>query len=235
MRDLALAAASAVASLNLSYTLLSSLVCNPRGFVCLFCFAHGFLTSQVVSRQYVIDNIRTTSGCTCHLRSASRFQVLGASLPMPHSLPLLNKTITLQEALDEDDDVLQQLSYPEKRLDFFYYLFQHRKEIEAIVSFHLGITNDTCKVAEDFREWVHGSFNACIPVYIDHSVKFHAKKVFIRFPLPYEVGEPLHSGNAEEKLRREIAIYIWIQSNCPEVQIPCLRGFGFPGGRTVCG
>jgi hypothetical protein len=153
---------------------------------------------------------------------------------MPHSLPLLKKTITLQEALGEDEDILRELSYPEKRLDFFYYLFQHRKEVEAIVSFHLGIPKDVCKVAEEFREWVHGSFNACIPVYIDDSVKFHTKKVFIRFPLPYKVGDLQHPGNAEEKLRCEVATYIWIQSNCPDVPIPCLRGFGFPGGRSVC-
>jgi hypothetical protein len=39
---------------------------------------------------------------------------------MPHSLPLLKKAITLQEALDEDEDILHELSYPEKRLGFFY-------------------------------------------------------------------------------------------------------------------
>jgi hypothetical protein len=153
---------------------------------------------------------------------------------MPHSLPLLKKTITLEEALDKDEDILHELSYPEKRLDFFYYLFQRRREIEAIVSFHLGVRKDVCKVAEEFREWVHGSFNACIPVYIDDPAKFHAKKVFIRFPLPYKVGELQHPGNAEEKLRCEVATYIWIQSNCPDVPIPCLRGFGFPRGRSVC-
>jgi len=151
---------------------------------------------------------------------------------MLRSLPLLKKTITLDEALREDDNILQELSYPEKRLDFFYYLFQHRTEIEAIVSFHLGVSKDVCKAGE-FKEWVHGSFNACIPVYIDDSTKF-LKKVFIRFPLPYKVGESQYPGNAEEKLRCEAATYIWMQSKCPDIPIPYLRGFGFPGGQTVC-
>jgi hypothetical protein len=62
------------------------------------------------------------------------------------------------------------------------------------VAFHLGVPKDVCKVAEEFREWVHGSFNACIPVYINDSVKFHTKKVFIKFPLPYKVGELQHPG-----------------------------------------
>ncbi len=51
---------------------------------------------------------------------------------MPHSLPLLKRTVTQQEALCEEEDVLRELSYPEKRLDFFYYLVQHRKEVEAM-------------------------------------------------------------------------------------------------------
>lgn len=150
---------------------------------------------------------------------------------MLRSLPLLKRTITLDEALSEDNNILQELSYPEKRLDFFYYLFQHRPEIEAIVSFHLGVTKDACTTGE-VNEWVHGSFNACIPVYINDSTKC-LKKVYIRFPLPYKVGELQYPGNGEEKLRCEVATYIWMQSNCPDIPIPYLRGFGFPGGQTV--
>ncbi|TAQ86259.1 hypothetical protein B7494_g5429 [Chlorociboria aeruginascens] len=150
-------------------------------------------------------------------------------MPSPW-LPLLTKNITLEEALDEDDDILSELSYPENRVTFYLTLSDHRREIEAIVSFHLGVPKDACKVAEDYKEWVQGSFNACIPVYIDDSAKFPVKKVFIRFPLLYKVGELQCPGNAEEKLRSEVATYIWIQSNCPDIPIPCLRGFGFPGG-----
>lgn len=149
-------------------------------------------------------------------------------------LPLLRGTITLSEALDEDDDILKELSYPDKRLNFYCYLYQHRKAIEDLVAFHLGVRKDACKVAGEFSEWVHGSFNACVPVSIDKSATCGAGKVFIRFPLPYKVGESQCPGNAEEKLRCEVATYIWIQSHCPDILIPCLRGFGFAGGLSVC-
>lgn len=149
-------------------------------------------------------------------------------------LPLLRRNITLEEALDEDDDILQELTYPDKRLEFYSYLLKHRKSIEDIVCFHLGVHKGACKAAEELREWVHGSFNACIPIYVDESAKFRPRKVFIRFPLPYKVGEAQCPGNAEEKLRSEVATYIWIQDNCPGVPIPCLRGFGFAGGWSVC-
>jgi hypothetical protein len=39
----------------------------------------------------------------------------------------------------------------------------------------------------------------------------------------------------DEKLRCEVATYSWIHQNCPMVPIPCLYGFGFPDGQTVCG
>lgn len=103
---------------------------------------------------------------------------------------------------------LHELSYPQERLNFYFYLLEHREDIEKLVSFHLGVLRDTCKAAKDFREWVHGSFNACVPIYIDDTAKTRVKKVFIRFPLPYKVGESQYPGNAEEKLRCEVATYI---------------------------
>jgi hypothetical protein len=89
-------------------------------------------------------------------------------------------------------------------------------------------------VEAELREWVHGSFDACIPICIGDSFRFSARKVFIRFPLPYKVGESQYLGSAEEKLRCEVATYIWIQSHFPDVPIPCLRGFGFPVGWSLC-
>ncbi|RMD39548.1 hypothetical protein DV735_g5580, partial [Chaetothyriales sp. CBS 134920] len=57
-------------------------------------------------------------------------------------------------------------------------------------------------------------------------------KFIIRFPLPYKVDGPKSAGNADEKLRCEVATYIWIQDHCPDIPIPRLRGFGFSSGQT---
>ncbi|GAT26713.1 hypothetical protein RIB2604_02103950 [Aspergillus luchuensis] len=62
---------------------------------------------------------------------------------MPGALPLLHGQISLSAALDDDDNVLQELSYPQRRIDFY-----------------------TCRV-EEVKEWISGSFNVCIPVVID--------------------------------------------------------------------
>lgn len=81
------------------------------------------------------------------------------------------------------------------------------------------------------KEWICGNFNVCIPVYIDGWLRHPEKKrVLIRFPLPYKLGEDRYPGNVEEKLRCEVATFIWIQENCPEIPVPRLWGFGFPAG-----
>ncbi|KAH7317351.1 hypothetical protein BKA65DRAFT_570915 [Rhexocercosporidium sp. MPI-PUGE-AT-0058] len=89
--------------------------------------------------------------------------------------------------------------------EFFDYLIAHSADIENLVRCHLGI--NWCHVCV-MEIWKSGSFN----VWHD--------KVFVRFPLPYKLGEANNPGNLEEKLRTEVAAYIWLQEQCPDVSIP---------------
>ncbi|KAJ9240097.1 hypothetical protein DTO166G5_1962 [Paecilomyces variotii] len=146
---------------------------------------------------------------------------------MSNTLPLLNGRITLDRALNDDDNILAQIGYPRQRQEFFSYLSARKAEIEAIVSFHLGAKK--CRVS-DVQTWLSGSYNVCIPVYISPPSK--VRSVLVRIPLPYKVGEAKFPGNVDEKLRCEVASYLWIQENCPDVSIPYLFGFGFPNGQT---
>lgn len=149
------------------------------------------------------------------------------------TLPLLHGKMTLAEALDEEDNVLFPLAYSSQREDFLFWIYEHREDFKALVSLHLGLANsETCRFGE-FREWKHGSFNVCIPIYIDNWRKHPGKRVLLRLPLPYKVGESTCPGNANEKLRAEAAAFIWIQDNCPDIPIPFLWGFGFPSGQSV--
>ncbi|KAK3382274.1 hypothetical protein B0T24DRAFT_5115 [Lasiosphaeria ovina] len=152
---------------------------------------------------------------------------------METALPLLKGKITLQDALKEDDDIIQNLSYPEKRAIFWLYLGRRRSQITEIISRHLNISPANLRLG-DVREWIHGSFNACIPIYISPSPRNPnlPERAIIRFPLPYKTGEAFFPGNVDEKLRCEAATYIWLHSNCPTVPIPRLYGFGFPGTQS---
>lgn len=148
------------------------------------------------------------------------------------TLPLLRGNTTLESALEQEEDVLLDLDYPEQRVDFFVLLYSNRNDIERIASYHLGLDpSDTCRTG-DVNEWVHGSFNVCIPLYVNKHGQDLGKRALIRFPLPYKIGEFKNPGNVDEKLRCEAATFIWIHTHCPEIPIPQLWGFGLVGGQS---
>lgn len=131
------------------------------------------------------------------------------------SLPLLKGRVSLEEALDSDTDMLQRLSYHDKREQFYgSAVFDKLPEIRALVSRHLRVPQSAFKIGvindRGYNEWIHGSFNLCVPIYILQPCKNLPSKLYIRFPLPYRVGEEHYPGNAEEKLRCEAATYIWM-------------------------
>lgn len=83
------------------------------------------------------------------------------------SIPLLRCRITLESALDDDENLLQKIAYPEQRLEFSIYLYTHRSEIEAVVSYHRGFSGaEGCRMGE-VSEWIAASFNICILVYVE--------------------------------------------------------------------
>lgn len=149
------------------------------------------------------------------------------------TLRTLHGEIPLDAALDAEYDMVQDLSYWNKRIYFLAGILDRSAEIEAVVSYHLGLTQTgNCSLAP-LDDWVDGSFNICIPVHVKNWNARPESRVMIRFPLPYKVGEENCPGNAEEKLRCEAATYIWIQENCPGVPIPRLLGFSFGGNQCV--
>ena len=119
-------------------------------------------------------------------------------------------------------------------MEFFVFLYRNRNDIALLVADHLGLDRSIqCRLGE-VKEWIHGSFNVCIPVYIEKWKKHSAKRMLIRFPLPYKLGESTYPGNADEKLRSEAATFIRIKEHCPDIPLPRLWAFGFSGGQTVC-
>ncbi|KAK6951748.1 hypothetical protein Daesc_006271 [Daldinia eschscholtzii] len=143
------------------------------------------------------------------------------------NLHTLRRGVSLEDALGEDDDILAQLRYPEQQKKFWALLEARKADIEALVRYHMGI--DWCYVCTS-EIWKSGSFNVVLPILIRGKVWGENERVYVRFPLPYKVGEAEYKGNVEEKLRTEIATYIWLQQNCPDVPIPALHGFGLPDG-----
>ncbi|KAJ5478970.1 hypothetical protein N7530_004479 [Penicillium desertorum] len=124
------------------------------------------------------------------------------------TLPLLRGNTTLESALEQEEDILLELDYPEQRIDFFVLLYSNRGDIERIASYHLCLGPlDTCRTG-DVNEWVHGSFNVCIPLYVNKQDRDLGKQALIRFPLPYKIGEFRNPGNVDKKLRCEAITFI---------------------------
>lgn len=151
---------------------------------------------------------------------------------MPQLRRLLEKDITLSQAKTDETNVLHKLTYWDQRLAFFAHLYKHRPVLQETVAHHLRLPANVCRVAE-LCEWLHSSFNVCVPVTIDYHNKQPPMQVLIRLPLPYRVGEKSQPGNADEKLRCEAGADVWLQENCPNVPIPRLYGFGLSTGQAV--
>lgn len=154
---------------------------------------------------------------------------------MPNTRRLLRREITFESAQEEESNVLHQLDYYDQQTRFFSHLDANRSWMKEVVAHHLGLSSSTvCHVVET-RDWLHGSFNVCIPVIVRSRNGKHGneKRVLIRFPLPYRVGEAFRPGNSDEKIQCEAGTYTWLQENCPDVPIPQLYGFSLSTGESV--
>lgn len=149
--------------------------------------------------------------------------------------PLLRGEITYSKARKEEVNILRRLEYHNRQHDFFASLSNNRDWIKDVITHHLGLPSTVlCQVA-DVEDWLHGSFNVCVPVSIKDwkARKQPGTRVLLRLPLPYRVGEEYCPGNSDEKIRCEAGTYVWLQENCPDIPIPRLYGFATSDGETV--
>jgi hypothetical protein len=83
---------------------------------------------------------------------------------MPKTRQLLREEITYSESKECEVNVLQQLTYYDHQNEFFGHLNGQRSWMRAVVAHHIGLrSSNVCQVAE-VDDWLHGSFNGCIPV-----------------------------------------------------------------------
>lgn len=145
------------------------------------------------------------------------------------------KTMTEEQALDEDWDMLPSLTAYSKTLDFSNELEGHRAQLERLICRHLGVSKSEFVLLGQ-EHWVWGSFNICLPIDIKRTplTTRLPQQAILRFPLPFRCGEEYNPGNVEEKLRCEAATYIWLQRNCASIPIPRLLAIGLPSRESVC-
>lgn len=62
---------------------------------------------------------------------------------------------------------------------------------------------------------MHGSFNLCIPIFIQSS----GQKVLVRCSHAHELAESYYPGNVDEKANYEVATYASMQEPCSEIRL----------------
>ena len=121
---------------------------------------------------------------------------------MPKTPPLLRGEITYSTARKEEINILRRLEYHSQKHDFFTTLDNHRDWIKDVVTHHLGLSSTVSYQVADVKDWLHGSFNVCIPVTVSdwEARKQPGTRVLLRLPLPYRLGEEFCPGNCDEKI-----------------------------------
>lgn len=134
---------------------------------------------------------------------------------------LLREEVTYSQAKEKEVNILLQLGYFEQRSQLFTRIDGHRDWIKAVIAHHLNLRPECCHIS-DKNEWIHGSFNVCVPITINdwENKQQSRERVILRLPLPYRVGDAFNPGNGDEKTRCEAGTYTWIQQHCPEIPIP---------------
>jgi hypothetical protein len=147
------------------------------------------------------------------------------------------KEVTLEEALDDDWDMIPTITAFSKTQEYCRYLERNHNQLERIISRHLGIpSTDFVLLSQD--HWVWGSFNICLPLDIKRTNRASRlpRQAILRLPLPFRCGEDYSPGNVEEKLRCE-GRYIHLApaklSLSPNPSTTCYRTSGCRVGRQT--
>ena len=135
-----------------------------------------------------------------------------------------------EEIEEEDDNMLVKLEMPRLQREFFDYLEGHTTVIKGLVAQHLSLWQHQQCIVADRSEWLHGDFNACIPISVSN---WRAQRLLMRCPFPHMLRGLRGSDNLDEKIRCEAATFAWVSQNCNRVPIPRLWGFGLPSGLSV--
>lgn len=140
--------------------------------------------------------------------------------------------LSLSAAQRNERNILARLRRSQATIQLYQDLWHDRKAIEALVAHHLGVSDPSACTLEPMDTWMKGQFNICMLVRVQTGDGNTVRKIF-RCPMPHKLGEQYFPGAVQEKVRAEVAAYVWIEAHCPEIPIPTLHGFGLSIGLEV--
>ncbi len=159
----------------------------------------------------------------------------------------LLKDIDYDTAIASEHDIVFKHHQYLAKMDFAVDLWYRRQELVRLVAEFVRVDVARIQVGHP-GTWRHGGFNIAIPMLIFENAgdahdqadlprgpdsSLSLSRVILRVPVPSKCGEEPHPGSIEEKIRCEMAMYVWMQRNAPQVRIPHLYGFGLPNAIHV--
>ena len=110
-------------------------------------------------------------------------------------------------------------------------LWDQKESLAALVRSHLRLRKGDGCIVLPRDAWIQGGFNLCVLVEV--TVSGSSTKLVFRCPMPHKLAERQYPGTIDEKVRCEVAVYVWMQEHCCDVRIPSLHAFGFADGSQV--
>ncbi|CRK42141.1 hypothetical protein BN1708_008672 [Verticillium longisporum] len=137
--------------------------------------------------------------------------------------------LKLSSAADIETNLVLYLQHERAAADFQNHLWNQRTQLALLVRNALHLRpEDYCEICSR-QSWIQGGFNVCVMVAVKSSGR--STTYVLRCPFPHRVAESQYPGTMDEKLRCEVATYIWIEEHCRDIPIPKLHAFGFTDGR----
>ncbi|KAG9250229.1 uncharacterized protein F5Z01DRAFT_640481 [Emericellopsis atlantica] len=175
------------------------------------------------------------SSALCHAPLSSADPV-----PKPPSSPTTKgpgflhhgRWISITSAGEEESNIILAIRHRRAANKFRQWLWNQREDIAALVRSHLHLPKDDANYAFEViptEYWRQGGFNMCVLVVAMVGGRATSRFVF-RCPLPHKLAESQYPGTMDEKIRCEVASYVWMQEHCRDVRIPALHSFGFSDG-----
>ncbi|QPH09322.1 hypothetical protein C2857_000038 [Epichloe festucae Fl1] len=140
--------------------------------------------------------------------------------------------LSMASAGEEESNIILAIRFRRTAEKFRQWLWDRRDNIAAVVRSHLHLPKDDGNYFLEViptEYWRQGGFNMCVLVVAMVGGRATSRFVF-RCPLPHKLAESQYPGTMDEKIRCEVASYVWIQEHCPDIRIPALYAFGFSDG-----
>ncbi|KAJ4527695.1 hypothetical protein HRR83_000448 [Exophiala dermatitidis] len=134
----------------------------------------------------------------------------------------------MKSAAEDESNLVLFIRHQRAAESFRHLLWSRRESIADLVRSHLHLRKDDGCTVLTPDSWIQGGFNIC--VLIDITVGGSPTRLVFRCPMPHKLAEAQYPGTIDEKVRCEVAAYIWMQEYCSDIRIPRLYAFGFVDG-----